>query len=158
MNLANGVAQVAISVAYIADLWTSVTSSATDIITMFRSDGTILAQSGPQSNRVAGQNSVATVGTASSARDDDRLTIQKKVAEYPLYISLALDKMAILAPWYSNVVVYGVVAAITTIGMMVALQIATGRAQKERRAVALWQAEIQERENTQAQLLQSQKM
>ena len=45
----NGVAQVAISVAYLADLWASATPSSSDSITMFRSDGTILAQSGTQS-------------------------------------------------------------------------------------------------------------
>ncbi len=154
----NGVAQVAISVAYIAELWTSVTSSANDIMTMYRSDGTILAQSGPQSSSTSGQTAGATAGPASSARNDDPLTIQRKLTDYPVYISLHLDKAAILEPWYSNIVVYGVVAAITTIGMMLALQIATARAQEERRAVALWQAETQERESAQAQLLQSQKM
>ena len=154
----NGVAQVAISVAYIAELWTSVASSANDIITMYRSDGTILAQSGPQSSSTSGQTAGATAGPASSARNDDPLTIQRKLTDYPVYISLHLDKAAILEPWYSNIVVYGVVAAITTIGMMLALQIATARAQEERRAVALWQAETQERESAQAQLLQSQKM
>jgi signal transduction histidine kinase len=154
----NGVAQVAISVAYIADLWTSVAASATDIITMYRSDGTILAQSGRRPNGNDEQSATGAVAPAFSARNNDRLTIQRKLAEYPVTISLHLDKAAILAPWYNNITVYGVVAAITTFGMMLALQIATGRAQKERRAVALWQAEVQERESAQAQLLQSQKM
>jgi signal transduction histidine kinase len=154
----NGVAQVAISVPYIADLWTSVTASANDIITMYRSDGTILAQSGPRSSSANGQTAGMTVGPAASARTGDRLTIQRKLTDYPVAISLHLDKAAILEPWYSNIAVYGVVAAITTFGMLLALQIATARAQKERRAVALWRAETQERESTQAQLLQSQKM
>ena len=130
---------------------------------MFRSDGTILAQSGTQSQAATGQpangpNFSGIVATGSSAAGDDRLTIQRKLTEYPVYISLHLDKTAMLAPWYSNVAVYGVVAAITTIGMMLALQIATRRAQKERRVIGLWQAEVQERENTQEQLRQSQKM
>jgi signal transduction histidine kinase/CheY-like chemotaxis protein len=154
----NGVAQVAISVAYIADLWTSVTSNVSDIITMYRSDGTILAQSGPRPNAANAQEATGSIGGPSSATGDRRLTIQRKLADYPVQISLHLDKAAILAPWYSNITVYGVVAGITTIGMLLALQIATARAQKERRAVALWQAEAQERESTQAQLLQSQKM
>ena len=154
----NGVAQVAISVDYIADLWTSVTASATDIITMYRSDGIILAQSGLRSNAGDERSVAGTGASALSAGTDDRLTIQRKLAEYPVIISLHLDKAAILAPWYNNMAVYGVVAAITTFGMMLALQIATRRAQKERRVIGLWQAEVQERESAQEQLLQSQKM
>jgi signal transduction histidine kinase len=160
----NGVAQVAISVAYIADLWTSVTSNVNDIITMYRSDGTVLAQSGPRPNGANGQGATGqgangSIGAAAAqASGDRRLTIQRKLADYPVLISLHLDKAAILVPWYSNITVYGVVAGMTTIGMLLALQIATARATKERRAVALWQAEAQERESAQAQLLQSQKM
>jgi signal transduction histidine kinase/CheY-like chemotaxis protein len=96
--------------------------------------------------------------TGSSAENDDRLTIRKRLTEYPVYISLHLDKAAILETWYNNIAVYGVVAAITTIGMMLALQIATRRVQTERRVISLWQAEVQERESTQEQLRQSQKM
>jgi signal transduction histidine kinase len=164
----NGVAQVAISVAYIADLWTSVTTRSTDIITMFRSDGTVLAQSGPQSRGtespldtpklLASASGPGTAASGSSAENDDRLTIRKRLTEYPVYISLHLDKAAILETWYNNIAVYGVVAAITTIGMMLALQIATRRVQTERRVISLWQAEVQERESTQEQLRQSQKM
>ena len=91
----NGVAQVAISVAYIADLWTSVTASATDIITMYRSDGTILAQSGRRPNGNDEQSATGAVAPAFSARNNDRLTIQRKLAEYPVTISLHLDKAAI---------------------------------------------------------------
>jgi len=167
----NGMAQVAISVAYIADLWSSVTQREADRITMFRSDGTILVQSGPLSPDVVGPSGTQKIlpadraqpltGVAASrptVHSDDRLTIQKKLADYPAYISLHLDKAAILEAWYSNITVYGVVAGITTIGMMIALQIATRRAQKEHRAIGLWQAEVQERENAQGQLRQSQKM
>src|SRR4029077_3279954 len=81
-----------------------------------------------------------------------------KVADNPVYISLSLDKSAILTTWYANLAVYGVVAAIATAGIMAALAIAMRRAQRERYAIDQWQAEIQERQRTQEQLHQSQKM
>ena len=45
----NGIAQVAISADYIVDLWASAAPNSSDIVTMFKADGTILAQSRLQS-------------------------------------------------------------------------------------------------------------
>jgi signal transduction histidine kinase/CheY-like chemotaxis protein len=138
---------------------------------MFKADGTVLAQSGPQYQ--AGP-SLPDVGRALIGRigyddagiirapvsDDgvDRLTIYTKVADNPVYISLSLDKGAVLTTWYANLTVYGVVAAIATALIMAALVIAMRRAQSERYAVSQWQGELQERQRAQEQLHQSQKM
>jgi signal transduction histidine kinase/CheY-like chemotaxis protein len=168
----NGTAQVAISADYIASLWASATPSASDIVTLFGSDGTVLAQSGPRALSEPGRQDVGkslagkirdtdagVITGPLSAGGADRITVYTKVAaNAPVYISLSLDKSAILATWHANLTVYGLVAASATAGIMVALGIALRRAKSERRAVSLWRAEVEERERTQEQLRQSQKM
>jgi signal transduction histidine kinase len=167
----NGVVQVAISADYIVSRWQSATPSATDIVMMLRSDGAVIAQSSPQRHDAAtllaaGRSLVSEIAKTdagiirggSSGNSADRIDIYQKVAKYPIYISLSLDKNAVLKTWYGNVVIYGLVAAGATLGIVLALMIAIRRAQKERHAVSLWRAEVKERESAQEQLRQSQKM
>ncbi len=167
----NGIAQVAISADYIVDLWASAAPNASDIVTMFKADGTVLAQSRPQSQSEPslpdvgksligkiGQNDAGIIRASLSADGTDWITVFTKVPKNPVYISLSLDKSAILSTWYANLSVYGLVAASATAGIVMALGIALRRAQKERDAVNLWQAEVHERESAQELLRQSQKM
>ena len=162
----NGIVQVAVSADYIVGLWASVTPSASDIVTMFKADGTVLAQSGPQSQAAPrlpdvgrsligkmGHDDVGIIRAPLSTDGVDRITVYAKVAGSPVYISLSLDKNAVLATWYANLTVYGLVAASATAGIMAALGIAMRRARRERYAVNQWQAEIHERQRTQEQLL-----
>ncbi len=164
----NGIAQVAISANYLVGLWTSATPSPSDFVTLFASDGTILAQSHPQIQIPSdlGKSLIDKIGSSKSgiiraplsAGGAERITIYSKVAGNPAYVSLSLDKNAVLATWHANLTVYGLVAAIATGGILLALGIALRRAEKERQAIDLWQAEVEERERTQEQLRQSQKM
>ena len=167
----NGLAQVAISADYLVGLWASATPSGSDIVTLLTSDGTILAQSGPQS-RVGlsrpdvgmsligkiGRTETGIVKGALSAGEVDRITVYTKVAEVPVYVGLSLDKNAVLATWYANLTVYGLVAACATAGIVIALGVAMRRAKSESQAVGRLRDEIQNRERTQEQLRQSQKM
>ena len=167
----NGIAQVAISADYIAQLWASTTPSATDVVTLFTSDGTILVQSRPEPQsepdlgdlgkvllwRIAQSESGILTGPV-TAGGRDRITIYKRLAENQAVASLSLDKQAVLFTWYANLTVYGLVAAIATAGILLALRIALRRAEQEREAVELWRTESEEREKAQDQLRQSQKM
>ncbi len=105
-----------------------------------------------------GHDDVGIIRAPLSTDGVDRITVYAKVAGSPVYISLSLDKNAVLATWYANLTVYGLVAASATAGIMAALGIAMRRARRERYAVNQWQAEIHERQRTQEQLHQSQKM
>jgi signal transduction histidine kinase/CheY-like chemotaxis protein len=167
----NGIAQVAISADYIVGLWASATPSASDIVTMFKLDGTVLAQSGPQSPAgpslpdlgkfligKIGQNDMGIIRAPLFDGGVDRITVYAKVSDEPVYISISLDRGAILETWYTNLTIYGLVAASAMAGIIVAFGLALRRAQSERQAVSLWQAEIEERAKTQEQLRQSQKM
>jgi signal transduction histidine kinase/CheY-like chemotaxis protein len=167
----NGIAQVAISADYIVDLWASAAPNSSDIVTMFKADGTILAQSRLQSQTAPslpdvgktligkiGQHDSGIIRGPLSTGGVDWITVFTKVPKNPVYISLSLDKNAILETWHANLTVYGLVAASATAGILMALSIALRRAQRERDAVNLWRAEVHERESAQELLRQSQKM
>jgi signal transduction histidine kinase len=167
----NGIAQVAISADYIVGLWASATPSASDIVTMFKADGAVLAQSGRQSpagpsrpdigrflvDRI-GLNVTGVIRGPLFEGGVDRITVYTKVGDQPVYIALSLDQGAILRTWYKNLTVYGFVAMSATAGIVVAFGVALRRAQSENRAVSRWQAEIEERVKAEEQLRQSQKM
>jgi signal transduction histidine kinase len=167
----SGMAQVAISADFIMNLWASALPRTTDTISILRSDGVILAQPTHQAMNGPGLAAVATslindikktdggiVNADAAVGGDDRITVAKRIEGYPAYITLGLDRPAILATWYRDVVIYALVAIGSTTGIVLALGTALRRARTEHRAVARWQAEMRERERAQDQLLQSQKM
>ena len=167
----NGIAQVGISAGYLAGLWTTATPSVSDIVAMVTSGGTVLARSHPQMHVESeatdlGQVLIGQLGPGDtgivraplSPGGTDRITIFAKIADHPVYVALSLDRSAVLATWHANLTIYGLVAGTATAGILLALGVALRRAQKERQAVSLWQAEIDERERAQEQLRQSQKM
>src|SRR3978361_1418444 len=53
-GLFNGTVQVAVSADYLVGLWAAATSNESDIVTMFSADGTVLAQTLPKSQALAG--------------------------------------------------------------------------------------------------------
>jgi hypothetical protein len=145
----NGIAQVAISATYIADFWATATSSASDIVMLFRSDGTLLAESGRrlQSGQSLlerqkslmgkiGQSGSGIIRAPLSADGVNRITVYAKVAENPVYISLSLAKDEILKKWYSNLLIYGLVAVSASAVIMIALDIASRRADAFNRLLA----------------------
>jgi hypothetical protein len=136
----SGIVQVAISADYIVNLWASATPSEHDIVTMFTSDGTVLAQSGPRSqagpslpdvgraliNKI-GRSPAGIIRAPLSTSGDDRITVYAMLAEDPVYVSLSLSKSEILKEWYVILIVYGVVAGCFMAGAVIALSIALRR-------------------------------
>ena len=165
-----GVAQVAISVDYFLDLWARVAHSASDAIMLSRADGVVIARYPPQQNRPPripaddalmraykeADHGVIASHVASDGRE--RITVYQQVEPYPVFISIGLDVQSALGEWYHNLLIYGAFALAATLALVIAAVTALRRAQRERHAIGLWQSEIKEREATQAQLLQSQKM
>jgi signal transduction histidine kinase/CheY-like chemotaxis protein len=165
-----GVAQVAISADYFLDLWRNVVPNVTDTVVLARSDGIVLARYPKLPSQAPGltaeepllsgirKGGDGVITGRSSADDVDRITVYKKIAGYPAYVSIGIDKNAALNEWYHHLLVYGAVTLAATLALMSAAGTALLRAQREGRAVALWRAEVKQRETAQAQLLQSQKV
>ena len=152
-----GVAQVAISVDYFLDLWEATAPDAAATVILLHSDGVVLAQYPHHQNQPLWlspdtplmaelkQGGEGIVRVHEHAEYADQITLYKKVASYPVYISLGLDRDAVLAEWYHNLLAYGAVALAATFALIVAVGVALRRARRERRALALWQAEVNER-------------
>jgi signal transduction histidine kinase len=163
-----GVAQVAISADYFLDLWKAIAPDAGTTIILLRDDGVVLARYPripsqplwlpPDAPLMTGlkQGGEGIVRLHERAQNADQITLYKKVSSYPVYISVGLDRNVVLAEWHHNLLVYGVVALVATLALVAAAGVALGRAQRERRAVALWQAEVKEREAAQQKLFESQ--
>jgi hypothetical protein len=136
----SGIVQVAISADYIINLWASAAPGDHDIVTMFTSDGTVLAQSGPPSQAVSslpdvgralidkiGQSVAGIIRAPLSTDGDDRITVYAMLAEHPVYVSLSLAKNEILKEWYIVLAVYGLVAGCFMAGAIYAFGIAMQR-------------------------------
>jgi Cache domain len=136
----SGIVQVAISADYIVNLWASTTPSEHDTVTMFTSDGTVLAQSGarlqagtipPDVGRTLinkiGQSAAGIIRAPLSTNGDDRIIVYARLAEHPVYVSLSLAKSEILKEWYIILAVYGVVAGCFMAGAIMALSVALRR-------------------------------
>jgi hypothetical protein len=107
---------------------------------MFTSDGTVLAQSGLQSqggpNRPdvgtaliskIGQSAAGIIRAPLTTNGIDRITIYSMLAEHPVYVSLSLAKSEILKKWYITLMIYGLVAASFIAAFIIALSIALRR-------------------------------
>jgi hypothetical protein len=136
----SGIVQVAISADYIVNLWASAAPSEYDIVTMFTSDGTVLAQSGPQSQSGPslpdmGRTLISKISRSAagiirgplSTKGEDRITVYALLAEHPVYVSLSLAKSEILKEWYIILAVYGLVAGCFMAGAIMAFSIALRR-------------------------------
>ncbi len=136
----SGVVQVAVSADYIVNLWASAAPGDADIVTMFTSDGTVLAQSGsgpqagpnlPDVGKVLmskiGQFGAGIIRGALSTNGDDRITVYDMLREQPVYVSLSLAKHEILKKWYVILAVYGLVAGCFMAGFIVAISTALRR-------------------------------
>jgi hypothetical protein len=167
----HGIVQVAVSADYLVSLWAVATPTATDIVTMFSADGTVLAQTQPEFQPLPGRSDIGETLTIRTGRQEtgiietplfpdnvDWVTIFAKVANRPVYVALSRDNRAIISGWYINLAIYGLVAICAAAGIVAALGVALRRVQNERRTTILWRAEIEEREKAQDHLRQSQTM
>jgi hypothetical protein len=136
----SGIAQVAISADYIVNLWASSAPGESDIVTMFTSDGTVLAQSGsgPQARPSLpdvgktligkiGQSGAGIIRAPLTPNGIDRITVYSMLAEHPVYVSLSLAKHEILKKWHITLVIYGLIAGSFVAGFVIALGIALRR-------------------------------
>ena len=95
----------------------------------------------------------------------ERIVSYRKVGPYPVYVGFGINKAAALAPWWSNIFGYGLVAALSSLALLAVSGLAIRQTHRERIATGRWQEaaaearrEAAERERVEEQLRQSQKM
>ena len=95
----------------------------------------------------------------------ERIFAYRKIGPYPVYVRFGISRAAALAPWRSTLIVYGIVAVLASLALLVTSLLALRQTERERVARRKWeetaaalQAEAAERERIEGQLRQAQKM
>lgn len=82
----------------------------------------------------------------------------RRVPPYPLYVTFGVDADVVLHRWYQNLLVYGAVAALSALTLLVVSWLALRPAQAEQVALLQLRQEHEQRLAAEQRLLQSQKM
>jgi signal transduction histidine kinase/ActR/RegA family two-component response regulator len=88
----------------------------------------------------------------------DRLIAYRKVGPYPVYAAFGVSHRAALAGWWRNVAIYGFVAAMSALALLIASAFVLRQTDLWRQATADLQATAAAQARTEEQLRQSQKM
>jgi signal transduction histidine kinase len=140
-----------------------------------RSDGFILARYPNDGREHLGDNSpllshaakspVGLFTSEGSTTPYLRIFGYRKIGDYPVYVGFGISERSALAQWRTDLVSYGVVAALASFALLALSGLAIREQGREREATRRWrdsvlqlQAEAASREKVEEQLRQSQKM
>jgi signal transduction histidine kinase/CheY-like chemotaxis protein len=87
-----------------------------------------------------------------------RLYAYRHVGPYPLFVAFSVESGVLLQKWYRNLRIYGAVAGIASLVLLLVSLLALRRAQAEQAALNELRREVAQRETAEAQLRQAQKM
>ena len=172
-----GLIAVSADRSYFEAFYKSIESALDRQVLLVRADGAILASEPATPFDRLPQDSVlreqmrdpARVEGAYSGRSHldgaERIFAYRKIGSYPVYVRFGISRAAALAPWRSTLLVYGIVAVLASLALLVAALLALRQTERERMARRKWQetaaallTEAAQRERIEGQLRQSQKM
>ena len=167
-----GVVVVAVSGEYFASFYNSLLgASAQYAAAVLREDGTVLARypataarSAPPQNdeplakAIAGRATGGIITSGSPFSDAGSLVAYKRLANYPVYVTIGRTRAAILRDWLANVGGYAAIGIPAAIAFMLLSLVALRRTRREQLALAQARDAIAERAAVEAQLHQAQKM
>jgi signal transduction histidine kinase/CheY-like chemotaxis protein len=166
----DGVVAIAVFLDYFNRFYRSVTSDGSDSVTLARADGFLLVREPPVSTgatvltpssglmRSIAASPVGTYRTVSELDRVERFHAYQKVGRYPVYVSFGLNMNRIAQAWYWNVLSYGLLAGLTSLGLASATWFALRQAHRQHATLARLRDEIVRRERAEADLVQAQKM
>jgi signal transduction histidine kinase len=172
-----GVVLISVGLDYLTSVWKQVAPEAGHVIPLVRSDGVVIARhptgepaaalspTAPFMRQIAASPAGGFYTAVSRVDGIERLNAFRRVDGYPLYISFSLEKAAVLAPWRSRAVLYGLGALAGMAALLgfiwSALRHAIGVADSARawqESARQLESEIRRRERAEAELVQAQKM
>ncbi len=138
---------------------------------LLRSDGAVLARepadpAGPARldpasdlmQRIAGINGRRTAQFDAAIDGVAQDAALSQVGAYPVFVAFYAPRSVLLAPWYNNVRIYGMVAAAAALTLFLVSWLALRRARAEEDALARLRAEVVQRQNAEQQLRHAQRM
>jgi len=167
-----GMIVVAVSGAYVASFYNSLLGgSAQYAASVLREDGTSLARypesAEPPSPRqqderlaaaIAGKATGGVIASGSPFRGEGSLVAYKRLANYPVYVTIGQTRASIVGEWLEAMVGYAAIGIPAAIGLMLLSLLALRRTRREQLAMAEARDAIAQRAAIEAQLHQAQKM
>jgi signal transduction histidine kinase len=172
----DGLIVVAVALDYFTSYWQQFAPSIAHVIPLMRSDGTMLVrypaanpQKLPPTAPFMVQIAAAPDGgfyVAQSKVDGiERMNAFRRIGSHPLYVSFSVEVGALLEPWRERLALYAAFGLLTTLALAAMVLMAMRNARRQYEVTARWQdtaaryqAEIERRQRTEAELMQAQKM
>ncbi|HKS88674.1 MAG TPA: ATP-binding protein [Stellaceae bacterium] len=167
-----GIVVVAVSGQYFASFYNSLLDpSAQYAASVLREDGTILARypdqaappapqhdDEPLAKAIAAKEKGGVIATGSRFGTEGSLVAYRRLANYPVYVTIGQTRASILSEWLTAMLGYAAIGVPAAIGLMLLSLLALRRTRREQRALAQARDALAERAAIEAQLYQAQKM
>ena len=167
-----GVIVVAVSGAYVASFYNSLLGGSPQYAaSVLRDDGTTLAryperaeppaprqQEEKLATAIAEKATGGVIASGTPFRGDGGLVAYKRLANYPVYVTIGRTGASIVGEWLDNMAGYAAIGVPAAIGLMLLSLLALRRTRREQSAMAAARDAIAQRAAIEAQLHQAQKM
>jgi two-component system NtrC family sensor kinase len=167
-----GIIVVAVSGPYFASFYNSLLGgSAQYAASVLREDGTTLArypataqppsprrEDEPLATAIADKATAGVIASGSALRGDGSLVAYKRLANYPVYVTIGRTRASIAREWLETMAGYAAVGIPASIGLMLLSLLALRRTRREQLALAEARDASAQRAQIEAQLHQAQKM
>ena len=164
----NGAVAISVDRAYFESFYKAIETTYDHSVILVRDDGEILVADPPlpvsklqATSRLLTETRRAPVGSYEyrSVLDGiDRFFAFRKVGALPVYVRFGISRKAALAPWRDTLLIYGFVAAITSLCLLAAGLLVMRQTRRWRETAAALDAEAKQRERMETQVRQLQKM
>ncbi len=168
----DGIVVVAVSGQYFASFYNSLLgASAQYTASVLREDGSVLARypqteapaapqqrDEPLAKALAAKKVSGIIATGSPFSDRGSLVAYRRLANYPVYVTIGRTRASILDEWFETMGGYAAIGVPAAIGLMLLSLVALRRTRREQLALAQARDAVAERAVIEAQLHQAQKM
>jgi signal transduction histidine kinase len=168
----HGVVVVAVSGKYFASFYSALLDpSAHYTASVLRDDGTVLARypedpapaapaegDEPLAKAIAAKTTGGVIATGSALGEAGSLVAYRRLASYPVYVTIGQTRAAILSEWLMTMAGYAAIGAPAAVGLMLLSLLALRRTRREQIALAQARDALAERAAIEAQLHHAQKM
>jgi signal transduction histidine kinase/CheY-like chemotaxis protein len=166
----DGIVHVALSPEYFSRFFHEAAPPGPSAAGLIRKDGIILARSpAPASysrlepdnilmRSIAAQPDGGVVFGVSSTDQRERYYAYRHVGAYPISVAFGVDADVVMGRWYRNLELYGAVALLSALTLLLVSWLALRRAQAEQEVLVRLQHESEQRLTAEQRLLQAQKM
>jgi signal transduction histidine kinase/ActR/RegA family two-component response regulator len=166
----DGIIHVALSPEYFSRFFHEAAPPGPSAAGLIREDGAILARSPAQvtysrlapdnilMRSIAAQPDGGVMVGVSSTDQRERYYAYRHAGAYPVYVAFGIDADVVLGRWYRNLQLYGAVALLSALTLLLVSWLALRRAKAEQEALIRLRHESEQRLAAEQRLLQAQKM